>query len=88
LGKITLPLVKPGFISGWILLFVVFFRELAMVVLLYSGENMVISVLMFFKWTDGTFPEVCAVAIMQSIVLGTVIAIFSRIAGKRVGISY
>jgi ABC-type spermidine/putrescine transport system permease subunit II len=44
---IWMPLLKTGFVAGWIIGFVFSFSELALVAFLYGPKSMVLSTLMF-----------------------------------------
>jgi iron(III) transport system permease protein len=69
--RVTLPLLKPGIVSGWILLFVSFTRELSASVLLYSPGREVISVAIYDMWGQGDFRPLSALAFIQiAIALG------------------
>lgn len=63
--RVTLPLLKPGIVSGWILLFVSFTRELSASVLLYSPGHEVISVAIYDLWAQGDFRALSALAVIQ-----------------------
>ena len=63
--RVTLPLLKPGIVAGWILLFVSFTRELSSSVLLYSPGNEVISVAIYDMWQQGDFRPLSALAFIQ-----------------------
>ncbi|MFT8775814.1 MAG: iron ABC transporter permease [Gluconacetobacter liquefaciens] len=74
LRHVTLPLLKPGIASGWVLVFVICVRELDVPVLLYSPGNEVLSVLIFSRWEDGDYGMLAAMAAIQ-IMLITVVLI-------------
>jgi iron(III) transport system permease protein len=63
--NITLPLLKPGIIAGWVLLFLAFSRELSASVLLYSPGLEVLSVVMYDLQQNGQFREISALAVFQ-----------------------
>jgi iron(III) transport system permease protein len=63
--RVTLPLLKPGLVAGWILLFVSFTRELSASVLLYSPGKEVISVAIYDMWEQGDFQPLSALAFIQ-----------------------
>lgn len=44
LRRVIVPLLRPAMISGWLLLFVMFMREVSMSNLLYAGDNRTLSV--------------------------------------------
>jgi iron(III) transport system permease protein len=79
--SITLPLLKPGIIAGWALLFVAFTRELSASVLLYSPTLEVFSVAVYDLAQAGSFRALSALAVLQIIVSVAVLAIVKKAAG-------
>ena len=72
--KILVPLLKPGFMAGWVLLFILFMRELSTAIVLWYSGNEVISVQLYQLVRDGEFPAVAALSIIQAlIILGGII---------------
>jgi len=67
--KILIPLLKPGFMAGWILLFILFMRELSTAIVLWYSGNEVISVQLFQLVRDGNFPSVAALSIVQALII-------------------
>ncbi len=67
--KILIPLLKPGFLAGWILLFILFMRELSTAILLWYSGNEVISVQLYQLVRDGEFPAVAALSIIQALII-------------------
>jgi iron(III) transport system permease protein len=76
---VTLPLLKPGLVAGWILLFVSFSRELSASVLLYSPDNEVISVAIYDMWEQGDFQPLAALAFIQIAIALVMLGIVKRI---------
>lgn len=66
--RVTLPLLKPGLVAGWTLLFVSFMRELSASVLLYSPGNEVLSVAIYDLFAQGDFRPLSALAVIQIVV--------------------
>lgn len=81
---VSLPLLKPGLVAGFILLFVTFMRELSCSILLYSSGSEVMSVTMFDLWHDGMFPNLAAVGTMQLIVTAVCLILFSKVFKIRI----
>jgi iron(III) transport system permease protein len=79
--NVTLPLLKPGIIAGWALLFVAFTRELSASVLLYSPTLEVFSVAVYDLAQAGSFRALSALAILQIIVSVVVLAIVKKVSG-------
>jgi iron(III) transport system permease protein len=63
--SVTLPLLKPGIVAAFVLLYTLFVRELAMSILLYSSESVVLSVMIFDLWFDGNIAQVAVVGTIQ-----------------------
>ncbi|MFQ5855964.1 MAG: ABC transporter permease [Anaerolineae bacterium] len=77
--RVTLPLLKPGLISGFIYVVVVSFRELSSSILLYSSKSIVVSILIFDLWDGGQFPIVSALSVMMVAVLISIVVFASRL---------
>jgi len=77
LRHVTLPLLKPGIASGWVLVFVICVRELDVPVLLYSPGNEVLSVLIFSRWEDGDYGMLAAMAAVQILLITAVLILAS-----------
>jgi iron(III) transport system permease protein len=74
---IWLPLLKTGFVAGWIIGFVFSFSELALVAFLYGPKSMVLSTLMFSLWSRE--PERAAVVgILSTLVIMLVVGAVRR----------
>jgi len=73
--EVTLPLLKPGMVGAWTLLFIIFVRELSASILLYSPGNEVLPVLMFNMWGEGDWGGIGALAMIQVLMMGAVIAL-------------
>jgi iron(III) transport system permease protein len=72
--QIVLPLVKNGFVAGWIIGFVYSFGELALVAFLTGPKSVVYSTLLFSLWQNGAVERASVVAIiMTAIILGCVL---------------
>lgn len=52
--RIVAPLVAPGFIAAWLLLFSIAARNLSTIILLYTPNSRTLSVLSFEYWQAGT----------------------------------
>lgn len=80
---VLLPLVRPGLIAGWILLFVIYLREFSISVLLYTSGLETLSVVLyyFFEWESA--PRTGALAITQLIILVAAFLLFRRLAAEK-----
>lgn len=83
--RVTLPLLRPGFVAGWIYIFIVSFREFSTSVLLATGESRVLSILLFNMFEQGQVTVVAAIGILMILTLLAIVAVFYKVSG-RVGI--
>ncbi len=79
LRHVTLPLLKPGIAAGWTLLFIIYVRELAISILLYSPGNEVLSVLIFNRWVEGDHGVLAAMAVLQVLMMAALIGLATRV---------
>lgn len=79
--RITLPLVFPGIVSGWLLAFITSFDELTMSVFIASPSTTTLPVRMFLQIQDTIDPMVAAVSAL--LIAGTLVLMFvlDRIVG-------
>ena len=77
--RVTLPLLRPGLVAGWILLFVSFMRELSASVLLYSPGNEVLSVAIYDLWGQGDFRPLSALAVIQIVICLLMLTIVKKV---------
>ena len=83
--KITLPLLIPGFMAGWIYIAMVSLRELSTSILLYGYGSEVLSIVVFDLWEGGQYPTLCALGMMM-VVLLILLAYVSNKIGAKLGI--
>jgi iron(III) transport system permease protein len=82
-ARITFPLILPSVLASWILLFSFFMTELSMVILLYSEQSRMFSVLAFEVWNVGDFSRLAALSLLQTSI-GLVLAVaLKSIFGQR-----
>ncbi|MPZ45445.1 MAG: ABC transporter permease subunit [Betaproteobacteria bacterium] len=81
LRRITLPLLKPGIFAGWVLLFIIFLRELPISIILYSAGTETLSVGIYYLQEFENEALTCALAVVQTVLLLGCIYLFRRVAG-------
>jgi iron(III) transport system permease protein len=81
--KITLPLIWPSVVSGWIMLYSIFMTELSIVLPLYTAETRTISVLSFDTWSVGKFSLVASLSLLQLVIGVGVMYIVTGITRRR-----
>jgi iron(III) transport system permease protein len=67
-SKITLPLIWPSVVSGWVMLYSIFMTELSIVLPLYTADTRTLSVLSFDTWSVGKFSLVASLSLMQLVI--------------------
>ena len=82
-ARITLPLVRPSIVSGWVLLYSIFMTELSMVLMLYNSNTRTFSVLTFELWYAGRFSRVSSLALLQLFLGAVVMYVITRVAAGR-----
>ncbi len=83
--KVVLPLLKPGFVAGWIYIVIVSVRELSSSILLYSPGSEVVSIVIWELWQNGQYVELSAFGVMLITAL-FIFVILAQIVSKRFGI--
>lgn len=76
---IWLPLLKNGFVSGWIIGFVFSFSELALVAFLYGPKSSVLSTLFLSLWTAGELERAAVVGIVTTFIVLAVVLIVRKV---------
>jgi iron(III) transport system permease protein len=83
--RVTLPLLRPGLVAGWIYICIVSFREFSTSVLLATGESRVLSILLFTMFEQGQVTIVAAIGMLMIATLLSIVAVFYKFTG-RIGI--
>jgi iron(III) transport system permease protein len=82
LRRITIPLLKPGIFAGWLLLFIIFLRELSISIILYTSGTETLSVGVYYLTNYENEPLTSALSIAQTVALLVCVVVFRRIAGR------
>ncbi len=83
--RITLPLLTPSFLGGWVFIFLLSAKELSMSVLLVSPRTPVVSVAIYELWENGQVGELAAFGVLWTFILVSVAITYYLIA-RRYGI--
>lgn len=84
LRRIVAPLLSPAIVAGWLFIFLVANKELAIAVLLASPGSQVIAVSIFDLWVNGQGGELAAFGLIWTVLM-TVIACIFFVQGRRGG---
>ena len=82
LRRITIPLLKPGIFAGWILLFIIFLRELSISIILFTTGTETLSVGVYYLTNFENEPLTSALSMAQTVLLLIAIYVFRRVAGR------
>ena len=82
LRRITIPLLKPGIFAGWVLLFIIFLRELSISIILYSSGTETLSVGVYYLTNYENDTLTAALSMTQTVILLVCVFIFRRVAGR------
>ena len=82
LRRITIPLLKPGIFAGWVLLFIIFLRELSISIILYTSGTETLSVGVYYLANFENEALTSALSMAQTVVLLLCILVFRRLAGR------
>ena len=73
---ITLPLLRPGVLAAWMLLFIASVRELGASILLMGPHSQVLTPAIVDAWFSSSSELTAAMALIQTLVVGAVMALF------------
>jgi len=82
LRRITIPLLKPGIFAGWVLLFIIFLRELSISIILYTSGTETLSVGVYYLTNYENETLTSALSMTQTVMLLVCVYIFRRVAGR------
>jgi len=77
--RIMLPLLRPGFIAGWIILATIYLREFSTSVFLYSPGAEPLGPLLYHFYIDGNLGPMCSLALIVSVICIALIVIARKI---------
>jgi iron(III) transport system permease protein len=80
--RVTLPLLRPGLVAGWIYILVHSVRELSASMLLANSETRVLSLLMFELYQGGQFTTVAAMSVLMIVALVAIASVVHRASGR------
>ena len=79
--RVTLPLILPGVVSGWVLAFITSFDEVTMTVFIASPSTITLPVRMFLYIQDNIDPLVTSVSAALIFLTMMVMVILDRLVG-------
>ena len=85
LREVTLPLIRPGLLAGWILVFVPAIQELSASILLLSSNSITLAVAVYNLYENGYIEPVAALALVNVTIIGAAITLARRLGAGREG---
>ena len=82
LRTVILPLLRPGLVATWALLFMVSVREISASLFLSGTNTQVLGPAIFSFWDSGGMPRVSALAVVQALIILVALAVV-RITADR-----
>lgn len=82
LRRVTLPLILPAFLSGFIWVAVHVMRTVTTPLILYTNDNVVLSVLLWLHWDNGDPGKAAALGVMLTGVLLILTAVARRLMSR------
>jgi iron(III) transport system permease protein len=82
-GRIILPLTRSSLVAAWLLLFMIFIKELSSSIMLYTDDTYVISVSVYDFWAHGVFRHTAAIASAQIALIAMVAILVGLVAGRQ-----
>jgi iron(III) transport system permease protein len=79
---VTLPLLRPGLVAGWIYVCIVSFREFSTSILLATGQSTVLSILVFTMFEQGQVTVVAAIGVAMIATLLAIVLVFYKLTGR------
>ncbi|CAH1652003.1 Ferric iron ABC transporter, permease protein [Hyphomicrobiales bacterium] len=76
--RVQLPLMMPGLVAGWVILFVHCAGELTASALLSASNNPVVGLVLLDLWENGSFPQVAAMSIVVTMTFTIIVLVMLR----------
>ncbi|MBI2527365.1 MAG: iron ABC transporter permease [Candidatus Rokubacteria bacterium] len=83
LRDVLYPLLKPGIVSAWLIVFIIFMREFDIASLLYAHQSVVMSVAIYIFSELEPSPAVAALALVQAVIILAATYVFMKLTGGR-----
>src|SRR6187455_2786175 len=82
LRTVTMPLLKPGLVAAWLLLFIASVRELGASILLMGPNAKVITPAIVEAWFSTSSELTAAMALLQTLAVGAALAVLFAVARR------
>lgn len=82
LGNVLMPLIRPGLVAGWVLIFVTLMKEFSSSVLLGSPGVPVNATVLWNLWNLGHYGALCAFEVVNTLIMAGVAGLALRFAAR------
>lgn len=83
--RVTLPMISRGIFAGWMMIFIIAFRELVTASLIAPPNTLVVSTYINREFEQGSVSLAMAMAVLCVLITTTALLVFNRFVGKRKG---
>lgn len=83
--RVTLPMISRGIFAGWMMIFIIAFRELVTASLIAPPNTLVVSTYINREFEQGSVSLGMAMAVLCVLITTTALLIFNHFTGKRRG---
>lgn len=83
--RVTLPMISRGIFAGWMMIFIIAFRELVTASLIAPPNTLVVSTYINREFEQGSVSLGMAMAVLCVLITTTALLIFNHFTGKRKG---
>ena len=83
--RVTLPMISRGVFAGWMMIFIIAFRELVTASLIAPPNTLVVSTYINREFEQGSVSLGMAMAVLCVLITTTALLAFNRFIGKRKG---
>ncbi len=78
---IVVPLLRPATVTLWTVMFIMFFMEISITIMLYSPRTITLPVLLWTRMQSGFLTEAFALAVVEATVIFIVLLVADRLFG-------
>lgn len=83
LRRVTLPLIRPSLVYGWVWLSLLAYRELTIPTMLRAGDTVTLSAVIYDNYLTGLIGPLAALVVLMLLVVVPLIGIYWRVGGSR-----
>ena len=83
--RVTLPMISRGIFAGWMMIFIIAFRELVTASLIAPPNTLVVSTYINREFEQGSVSLGMAMAVLCVLITTTALLVFDRLLGKQKG---